>query len=162
MLDGYGGTISPASATVNYGGSQTFTFTPDATFSIADVRVDGVSQGAVTSYTFSNVTAAHTLKAAFNYSTVPVKNQRTGLTYSSLQTAYTNAADGDVILCRNFRLIESFTANRAISVTVRGGSPMWRMLPEVPSSSTTSWGKWSRRPRPSTRSVIRPEPPATP
>ena len=123
VLDGYGGTISPASATVNYGGSQTFTFTPDATFSIADVRVDGVSQGAITTYTFSNVTAAHTLQVAFNYSTNPVKNQRTGQLYSSLQTAYAAAATGDVLLCRNFRLVESFTANSTsnISVTIRGG-----------------------------------------
>ena len=41
---------------VNYGADQTFTITPDACYHIADVLVDGVSVGAVTSYTFTNVT----------------------------------------------------------------------------------------------------------
>ena len=101
VVDGYGGSISPASATVTHGGSQTFTITPIATFSIADVRVDGVSRGAVSTYTFSNVITTHIIQVAFNYSTNPVKNQRTGQLYSSIQTAYSDAANGDVLLCRN-------------------------------------------------------------
>ncbi|HEY6872048.1 MAG TPA: IPT/TIG domain-containing protein [Geobacteraceae bacterium] len=62
---GSGGTITPSSATVNYGGSQTFTITPNTGYSIAGVTVDGVSQGAITSYTFTNVTANHTISATF-------------------------------------------------------------------------------------------------
>ena len=49
---------------MSYGGSQTFTFTPIAGYH-AVVSVDGVSQGAITSYTFTNVTAAHTIAATF-------------------------------------------------------------------------------------------------
>ena len=36
-----------------------------AGYSIANVTVDGVSQGAITSYTFTNVMTAHTLSATF-------------------------------------------------------------------------------------------------
>jgi len=63
---GAGGQISPSGAvTVPYGGSQTFTITPDACQSITDVLVDGASVGPVASYTFSNVTANHTIHASF-------------------------------------------------------------------------------------------------
>ena len=63
---GSGGSISPAgSVTVTDGASQTFTISPDAQHHVADVVVDGVSRGALTSYTFSNVTGDHTLAASF-------------------------------------------------------------------------------------------------
>lgn len=60
-----GGSISPASATVNFGASQTFTVAPNAGYHVADVKADGVSVGALTSYTFSNVTAPHSMTATF-------------------------------------------------------------------------------------------------
>jgi hypothetical protein len=63
---GAGGTITPSGAVVvPDGGDQSFTVTADAGFNVADVTVDGVSQGAVTTFTFTNVTAAHTISAAF-------------------------------------------------------------------------------------------------
>lgn len=65
---GDGGTVSPDGAvSVAEGGSQTFTFTPNANYSIASVKVDEVSQGAVSSYTFDNVTAHHTISVVFSY-----------------------------------------------------------------------------------------------
>jgi uncharacterized repeat protein (TIGR01451 family) len=65
-----GGYITPgAPQAVIHGGSQTFTITPDSHYHIADVWVDGVSVGAQTSYTFSNVTANHVLSAAFALTT---------------------------------------------------------------------------------------------
>ncbi len=45
--------------------SQTFTITPAANYKVSAVTVDGVSVGAVSSYTFSNVTANHTISASF-------------------------------------------------------------------------------------------------
>ncbi len=67
------GTISPAGpVTVNYGASQTFTITPATGYHIADVQVDGVSQGAVTAYTFGSVTASHTISATFALNTFTV------------------------------------------------------------------------------------------
>src|SRR5581483_10511515 len=69
---GSGGTVSPTSATVSYGGSQTVSITPATGQHVADVQVDGASVGAVTSYTFSNVTAAHTLGATFAINTYSI------------------------------------------------------------------------------------------
>lgn len=60
-----GGTIAPSSATVAKGGSKTFTITADEGWQIADVLVDGKSVGAVSSYTFKNVTEKHTITAMF-------------------------------------------------------------------------------------------------
>lgn len=66
---GPGGTISPAgTVSVANGGSQTFTISPAAGYVISSVTVDGVNQGALGTYTFSNVTANHTLAAAFTAS----------------------------------------------------------------------------------------------
>ena len=63
---GTGGTISPSgSVTVTKYGSKTFTIAPKTGYRISAVTVDGVSKGALTSYTFSNVTATHTIKATF-------------------------------------------------------------------------------------------------
>lgn len=62
-----GGAISPDGATpVSCGDSQSFTITPaDPCHAIADVLVDGISVGAVTSYTFSGVDGPHTIAASF-------------------------------------------------------------------------------------------------
>jgi uncharacterized repeat protein (TIGR02543 family) len=64
---GIGGSISPSgSVAVGSGASQAFTISSASGYTIADVKLDGVSVGAVTSYTFSNVTANHTISATFN------------------------------------------------------------------------------------------------
>jgi hypothetical protein len=63
---GSNGSISPQGiVTAKYGGSQTFTIKPNTYYQIADVRVDGVSKGAITSYTFQNVTSNHSISATF-------------------------------------------------------------------------------------------------
>src|SRR5207247_3035913 len=63
---GRNGSIAPNGATVvNYGGSQAYTITADPNYHVADVLVDGVSIGAVTSHTFSSVSANHTIAASF-------------------------------------------------------------------------------------------------
>ena len=60
------GSISPSgTVTVKRDGSQSFTITPDSGYQIADVKVDGKSEGAVNTYTFTNVTANHTIEATF-------------------------------------------------------------------------------------------------
>lgn len=63
---GSNGSISPSgTVTVEDGTDQTFTITPSEGFEIADVLVDGASVGAVSSYTFENVTGDHTIAATF-------------------------------------------------------------------------------------------------
>jgi len=64
---GTNGTISPVgSVNVLFDGSQTFTITADSGYVVSDVWVDGVSIGAVNSYTFASVTSNHTINAAFS------------------------------------------------------------------------------------------------
>jgi len=65
-LTAMGGDVSPSGeTTVIEGGTQTFTFTPEAGYSVADVLVDGVSVGAVSSYTFNNVSDDHSISVSF-------------------------------------------------------------------------------------------------
>jgi len=60
------GIINPGTTSVIQGGSQSFTITPEAGYRVADVLVDSVSVGALTSYTFNNVNVDHSLTASFN------------------------------------------------------------------------------------------------
>jgi hypothetical protein len=57
---------------VNSGANQSFTIAPSAGYHILNVLVDGVSAGAVTSYTFTNVTAVHTIAATFAINTFTI------------------------------------------------------------------------------------------
>ncbi len=86
------GTITPSTVqTVNYGGNSTFTITPTTGYHIATVLVDGIDQGAITSYQFTNVTANHTIVASFaiNTYTITPTNNNPGMgtiTPSTVQT----------------------------------------------------------------------------
>lgn len=63
---GQGGSITPSgNVSVAENGSQKFTITPSEGYEIADVTVDGKSQGAKTTYEFTNVTENHTIAASF-------------------------------------------------------------------------------------------------
>jgi hypothetical protein len=86
---GAGGAISPSGLnTIGQGASQTYAITANSGFQIADVKVDNISVGAVAGYTFSNVTANHTISATF--SAIPTfiitSNGGTGGTISPLGT----------------------------------------------------------------------------
>lgn len=60
------GKIDPeGTVTVPKGESKTFTITPVSGYRIKDVLVDGVSVGAVSTYTFENVVENHTIHATF-------------------------------------------------------------------------------------------------
>ena len=60
------GTISASgTTTVNSGNNQSYTFSPVSGYRISDVLVDGISQGSITSYTFTNVVANHTISVVF-------------------------------------------------------------------------------------------------
>jgi len=75
---GANGAISPAGAvSVNSGGSQTFTIAPEANYNVLTVLVDGVSVGPVSSYTFDNVTADHTITASFVAQIIAILTDRT-------------------------------------------------------------------------------------
>ena len=64
---GTGGSISPSgSVSVADGDDKTYTITANNGYEIKDVLVDGVSVGAVSSYTFENIKKAHTITASFS------------------------------------------------------------------------------------------------
>lgn len=115
---GSGGSITGAKP-VPAGQSQTFTITPSSSnYLIADVIVDGVSVGKVTSYTFNNVNANHNISASFVYTdTASIDNTY----YATLQEAYNAASNGATIKVTAKNLTENLNVNKNISVTLQGG-----------------------------------------
>ncbi|MDP3645512.1 MAG: peptidoglycan-binding protein [bacterium] len=70
---GTGGTISPdGSVVVNQGANKTFIITANAGYTISTTTVDGVSQGVISTYTFTNVQTTHTISATFTQITYPI------------------------------------------------------------------------------------------
>ena len=60
------GIVNPLGAlSIASGNNYTVTITPNTSFTVADVIVDGTSVGAVASHTFTNITANHTISAIF-------------------------------------------------------------------------------------------------
>ncbi len=69
---GTGGSISPKGLViVEEGKDQTFTITPDSGYEIRELKVDGTSIGAVSSYTFTRVTGDHSIYAVFQLKKEP-------------------------------------------------------------------------------------------
>lgn len=65
VTQGVGGKISPSTSSVVEGSDKNFTITANEGYRISDVLVDGRSVGAVSTYTFKNVTAKHSITAKF-------------------------------------------------------------------------------------------------
>jgi len=73
VVAGSNGSISPnSSITVDHGSEQTFIITPDAHYHVANVMVDGYSVGAVSSFTFKDLAADHTISVAFAIDTFSI------------------------------------------------------------------------------------------
>lgn len=85
-LANLGGNISPSGTiTVSEASNQTFVITPSVDHLITDVKVDGISVGAVSAYTFNNIRAEHTISAFFssfnpgiNYYTITTSTNSNG------------------------------------------------------------------------------------
>lgn len=76
---GEGGTITAegladGKVSVTEGESATFTITANDGYEVSDVKVDETSVGKRTSYTFENVTAAHTIEATFAFANYTAAN----------------------------------------------------------------------------------------
>ncbi len=111
---GANGTIIPSGmVTLAEGASQAFTIKPNLNCHIADVKVDGVSVGAVESYTFSNLKAGHTINATFNGTKL-----LTGITVTGPQTTMT--VSGTQTLTATARYSDSTTGTPT--------SPSWQSL----------------------------------
>ena len=71
-VSGANGSITPSGEVlVNKSENQIFTFTPNSGYQVNDVLVDGESVGAVNTYTFTNVTADHTIVVTFEKKSSP-------------------------------------------------------------------------------------------
>ena len=71
---GANGSISPSGAVeVTEGADQTFTITANDGYEIASLKVDGKTVNTAASYTFKNVTAAHTIEVTFKQKATPVQ-----------------------------------------------------------------------------------------
>ena len=109
---GANGSISPSGAvTVSHGGNQQFAITPNAGYRIADVRVDGSSVGAVSSYTFNNITASHTITASFAYNDDDDTSPRTLTDPATGITASGNISAGAVLTVGNMALGSDAASN---------------------------------------------------
>ena len=82
VTQGANGVIAPGTTTVNYGGSQAFTITPNTGYYIASITADA---GAVTvtspsgqTVSFTNVQATHTLTATFALTPTPTPTPDSG------------------------------------------------------------------------------------
>ena len=118
---GDGGSISPSGAvSVPQGGSQTFSVTPHSGYALRDVLVDGRSVGAVTSYTFENVTGDHSISAVFK----PSWNPFTDVTESDwFYGAVRHAYEQNWILgTSNTTFSPELSTQRGMIVTI-----LWRM-----------------------------------
>ncbi len=110
---GINGSILPSGTIlVNGGDSQTFTITANAGNRILDVSVDGVSQGPITSYTFSNVTSDHTISASFDVAIVG---------YITPEKAYDNVQRGIGIII-DIRSVEEHNTKDAAWDPVPGAT----------------------------------------
>lgn len=91
---GSGGSITPSGALVlSRGMSQTYSIAPAAGYRIASVTVNGVSVGAVATYTFSSISASHTITASFTPATTtptPTTPTQTAFAVNSGGAAFTS------------------------------------------------------------------------
>ncbi|MEW6052162.1 MAG: DUF1566 domain-containing protein [Nitrospirota bacterium] len=120
---GAGGSISPSgTVTVNHGASQTYTITPNTGYAIADVKVDGSSKGAVTTYTFTNVTGHHTITASFATVTYP------DISVTPSSYSYGNVLVGKDSVFQVFIVTNMGTENLVIGSSVITGSAEFLLL----------------------------------
>ncbi len=70
---GANGNISPVGSTsVDHGASQTFAIAPDEGYRVANVIVDGLTKGAILSYTFEAAAESHIISANFTVDTYQI------------------------------------------------------------------------------------------
>lgn len=117
---GSNGSISPSgSVSVSYKTNQTFTMTPNSGYEILNVLVDTTSVGYENTYTFTSVTANHTINVTFQTLKSPYYIGSTG--YATLQAAYDAASNGVTIKAKAKTYTENLNVNRNISVSIEGG-----------------------------------------
>lgn len=114
--------VSPAgNVSVVHGNSQTFTITPSACNTIADVLVDGMSVlGSVVnnSYTFTNVTADHTFQVTYNSTNFTLTANTNGNgSVSPMNTTLACGATQNFTITPNAGYVIDYVTDNTIDVT---------------------------------------------
>jgi hypothetical protein len=119
------GAISPSgSVNVSAGGGQRFSIIANVGYHIGDVVVNGVSQGAIPTYTFSNVVSAHTITATFAIDTYPltIAQGANGMITSETTTVNYGGTQSITITPNSGYYIASITTNSgSVPVTSPSG-----------------------------------------
>lgn len=112
------GTMSPTGPiTVGQGSNQLVTITAFAGYRIADVLVDGLSVGAVSSYQFDNITQSHTITAKF------AARSTGGSGGGSSSVSTTKANNSKLYINQN----TSTTTSRTVTLYFNAGSDITKM-----------------------------------
>jgi hypothetical protein len=112
------GTVNGAT-TINeelsYGSNYTLTITPDENYQVADVEIDGISMGAITSYEFINVTADHNVVVSFE-ATMYTLTASTNIASCTITPATTTVQAGSDVIYT----VTPATGYHLVSVTANG------------------------------------------
>ena len=133
------GSISPSgSVTIASGTNKTFTFSPYNGYIIDKILVNGVSVGAVSSYTLTNITSNQTISASFKPVTtisncllttfgvprtasLPTKNQ----VYNKIHTLGNNAPNLSNITTATLNWNLTYKGLYELSFNTSNGNPKW-------------------------------------
>ena len=120
---------------MNQGASQTFTFAPNAGYSIGAVSVDGSNKGAISTYTFTNVQAAHTISVGVISAASDGNIAPSGTGYGwSMNT--TSGANGNRVARAGVN-DNNLTTGINLNANGEGGNAMWEAAGVVWSSAKT-------------------------
>jgi hypothetical protein len=126
---GAGGSISPlGEIQVLAGGSQTFTISPNIGYLISQVTVDGQNQGAINSYTFTNIQSNHIITTSFIASTFS-----DGFESGSFNAWTGTLTSNGVISTSTARVYEGKYAARGVVYSDGGRAVVYK---DLPNSST--------------------------
>lgn len=132
-----GGSISPA-GTIRYSknntDSATYTFTPPMGGSVTNVIVDGVSQGARTSYTFTNINKSHTLAVAYSASN-PVSSVSSSSSTPSSSSVPSSSTSAETLLSTGKVVTASSNLQPATNAVDGNAGTRWESTHGV----TPSW-----------------------
>ena len=157
VLRGVGNTVITASASANgtispvgtllytSAASRAFTITPDSGYEIEDVLVDGATEGAIGSYTFTNARGTHTISASFIVITYVV-------TYNMNGGTNHNANPYDYTI--EFVRTSEFTFGTPTKTGYNfegwfnnvGLTTAQSTIPQLSTGAITVWAKWSLTP----------------
>lgn len=137
---GTGGTITPGGPVlVQKGGSQVFDITPNTGYHVVNVLVNGVSQGAIPQYTFTDVTMDQTISASFAINTYTItpsweySHGQDSISPNTVQTV-THGGSTSFKMTAKFRILE-VRVDGAV-VKTNPSSPYWYHFTDVTANHT--------------------------